>query len=313
MRRKKSYNILSVFYIFFTSIKTYFLYLDKLVKYMFIPVIGQVLGLFLIFLATYYYNNNVNNIRKIPFFAQNEEHLLFCLFVILIPFLALFLHSCYRYIIAFSSLNVVFYTLNSKKKVKDIDFKANDRVIENKLFQYIMLMLFVSILCCFPPLWIVLCISFQIFSLESNTNFIKAISRSINLTLENIISVILMLIFVSILTYWFFPTLFIWTLEKISIIDFLITHVEIYFQKLPYQSWNSILSLANMQIDSVIISRIFIETILNFIIIGFTLPLRCCCFTELYRIFDNRQIKELSKESEEIIRRASKRKRKKSL
>ena len=209
------------------------------------------------------------------------------------------------------TLNIIFYTVSHQKKIKDIDFKANDRVIERKLFQYIILMFLVSILCIFPPFWIGLCLVFQVFALENDTNCFKAVSRSFKMTMENLFSVILMLVLVFILTYWFFPTLFIWALEKVSCIDFLVTKIEFYLQDLPYSDWNAYLSLVGQHIDSVTVAKNITEGSLMFIIIGFTLPLRCACFTELYRIFDTEKIKEFSKEDEEIIRRATSKKRKK--
>ena len=308
--KKKTNKFFAVFNIFFKSIKMYFLYLDKTSKYMLIPVFGQILGLILIFFTTYYYNTNIETIRKIPFFSQSDEHILLGLFIVLLPSLSLFIHSIYRYIIAFCSLNIVFYTLSLKKKAKEIDFKINDNIIERKLFQYVLLLFFVSVLCIFPPLWIVLCLSFQIFSLEKDTNCFSAISRSIKLSLENLIYVLMMLVFVFIFSYWFLPTLFIWALEKISFTDFLTTRVETYTKLLPLNLWNDIFG-SLYHIDSVTIAKSITESILVFIIIGFTLPFRCACFSELYRVLDNEKIKEFSKEDEEIIKRSSSKKRKK--
>lgn len=310
MTRKKSNKFLSIFAIFFRSIKVYFMYLDKTAKYMLIPVFGQLIGLSFIFLITYYFNINIKSLMKIQFFAQSTEHLLFALFIVLLPFLALFLYSLYKYIIAFCSLNVIFYTLTPKKKVKEIDFDSGDKFIERRLFQYIILMLMVSVLCVFPPLWIVLCLSFQVFALEPDTNCFKALGRSIRFTLENIIFVILMLILVFGFSYWFLPSLFIWALEKVSVVDFLVTRLEVYLNILPYNDWNRILSVFGQHIDSVTIAKASVETALMSIIVGFTLPFRCACFTELYRMFDNEQIKEYSKTDEEIIKRASSKKSK---
>ncbi len=310
MGRKKFNKILSVFAVFFKSIKVYFMYLDKTAKYMSIPIMGQILGITLIFISAYYFNANIKNIVKIPFFANNSENLIFGLLIVLLPFLALYLYSFYKYIIAFCSLNIVFYTLASKKRVKEIDFDSSDKYIERRLFQYILLMTLISVLCIFPPLWIVLCLSFQIFSLESDSNFLKAAARSLKLTLENILAVILMLVMVFLLTYWFLPSLFLWSLEKTPFINFLITHLEVYMRILPFVQWNNILSVFSVHIDSITVAKSVTELILTSIIIGYTLPFRCACFTELYRILDNEQIREFSKEDEEIIRRASSKKRK---
>ena len=311
MGRKKSNKFLSVFGIFFKSLGIYFKYLDKTSKYLLFPVLGQILGVISVFVVTYYYNLNIDKILKIPFLQQNGQYSFFLLLIILTPFLALLLRSFYGYIVAFGALNPVFYTLYTRKNVKDIDFNSYEKVIENKLFQYVLLMLFVSILCIFPPMWVLLCLSFQVFALESDTNFLKAVSRSCKFVIDNMFYVILMLILVFVFTYWFLPSIFVWGLEKISVIDFLVTKTDTYLQFLPYDYFNDILSVAGAHIDSVTIAKVVVESTLMFIVIGFTLPFRCCCFTELYRIFDNEQIKEYSTESEEIIKRATSKKRKK--
>ena len=119
-----------------------------------------------------------------------------------------------------------------------------------------------------------------------------------------------MLILVFGFSYWFLPTLFIWALEKISVVDFLVTRIEFCLRILPYNDWNSILSVFGQHIDSVTIARASVELTLMSVIVGFTLPFRCACFTELYRMLDNEQIKEYSKTDEEIIKRASSKKSK---
>jgi|GEM_PF-4629693 len=310
MARKKTNKFLSVFTIFFSSIKTYFLYLDQTAKYMLIPVLGQIISVLLIFTIVYLFNENTHNLAKIPFFAKSDDNLLTGLWIALAPFIWFLMHSVYRYCIAFSSLNTVFYTISPKKKAKDIDFKSCDRVIERRLFQYILLLVLVSVLCLIPPLWLVLCLSFQIFALENNTGCAKAIAGSFKLTMENMFYVIIMLILVFVFSYWFLPSLFVWALEKISFIDFAASKLDIFTRMLPvpYEQINSVLALFGGHIDSIIIAKMSAELIISFIIIGFTLPFRCCCFTELYRIFDKEQIKDISKEDEEIIRRASGRK-----
>lgn len=310
MARKKTNKFLSVFTIFFSSIKTYFLYLDQTSKYMLIPVLGQIISVLFIFTIVHLFNENTHNLAKLPFFNKSDDNLLIGLWIAIAPFIGLLMHSVYRYCIAFSSLNTVFYTLSPKKKAKDIDFKSCDRVIERRLFQYILLLALVSVLCLIPPLWLVLCLSFQVFALENDAGCFKAVSRSFKLTMENMFYIIIMLVLVFIFSYWFLPSLFVWALEKISFTAFAASRLEVFAKMLPvpYEEVNSILALFGEHIDSMTIAKMAAEAVISFIIIGFTLPFRCCCFTELYKIFDKEQIKDISKEDEEIIKRASGRK-----
>ena len=139
MAKKKSNKILGAFSIFFSSAKTYFLYLDQCFKYLSFPIFGQLIGLALIFTCTYYFNLNQDNIRNIsPFF---DKHLYTIFYIVLLPFLAIYIKALYDYLLAFCGLNLLFYTVSNKKKVKDINIKANKDVIKRRFFQYIMFVL----------------------------------------------------------------------------------------------------------------------------------------------------------------------------
>ncbi len=317
MTKKKSNKFIGVFSIFFSSIKTYFLYLDQCFKYLAFPILGQVIGIILIFTCAYYFRTNIDNIKNISDFFRKDSNLIIIYIAVLLPFLLIFIKAVYDYIIAFCSLNLLFYTVSNKKKTKNIDFKSNNRIIERRLFQYVILMLIITILIIIPPLifiapliWLFLCLSFQVFSFENNIGAIGAISRSFELVKANIIPTIILLFLCYVTTYWFLPGMFIWLSEKISLSYFLINRCESFVQILPLDNINDILSIVNFRLDSLTLARTIVEGGISFIIIGFTLPFRCCCFTELYKFYDGEKIKEISKESDEIIARASGRRRK---
>jgi hypothetical protein len=317
MARKKSNKILGVLGIFFTGIKTYFLYLDQCAKYLAFPVFGQLLSVAVMFTLTYYFNTNVDNIKNLAPFLNNDTIPYAIFWIVLLPFLIIFVKALYEYIIAFSALNILFFTVSHKKKVKDIDFKANNKVIERKLIHYILLMLLVTILLIVPPLifvapliWVFLCLCFQVFAFENDINAFKAVSRSIELVKGNVIATIILLLLVTALTYWFLPVLFLWAFNKISFTYFLIGRLEAFLQLISFENINNVLALANISLTPLSVAKDMAEGIIISVIIAFTLPYRCCCFTELYRLYDYEKIKEFSKESDEIISRATGKQRK---
>lgn len=317
MARKKSNKIIGVFQIFFSSIKTYFLYLDQCVKYLAFPILGQLIGLTILFTITYYFNTNMNDIRNIAPFFENDRNLYAVFYLVLLPFFIIFIKAVYDYIIAFCALNILFYTVSNKKKVKDIDFNANKKVIERKLFNYVILMFLVTLLLIIPPLivvapiiWVFLCLSFQVLSFENEISAPKAISRSIELVKGNIIATIILLILCVTLTYWFLPSMFVWACDKISLTTFMIGRIESFVSLLQLNMLNDILSFVNIQLDYLTIAKYSAESIITFVVVSFTLPFRCCCFTELYKLYDSEKIKDFSKESDEIIARATGKKRK---
>lgn len=315
MPRKKSNKFIECFKIFFSSIKTYFMYFDECIKALCFPILGQLLSIILIFTAVYYYLINIDKIRGIGSFFDNDNNLLIVLAVIILPLLIVLVKAIYDYLIAFSSLNLLFYTASKKKKSKNIDLSANNSVIKRKLFQYILLMLLVTLILIVPPLifvapiiWVFLSLSFQVFAFEGEISAPQAISRSIELVKDNVIVTILMLLLCCISTYWFLPNMFVWFADKINLSFSLVNLWEDFFALLPIETWNSVLSSLplGLSIDAVTISKYAVELCIASVIIGFTLPFRCCCFTELYRLYDSDKIKEISKSSEDIISRATK-------
>ena len=305
MARKKSNKFIGVFQIFFSSIKTYFLYLDQCAKYLAFPILGQVISIILIFVATYYFTVNIESIKNINDFFSNEKNLLITFLVLLLPLFLVFLKAFFDYIIAFASLNILFFTAPKGKKSKNIDFAANDNVIKRKLFNYIILMLLVSLSAIFAPLLIFLTLSFQVLALEGDVSAFKAYSRSFEMVKNNFISTILMIVLCYISTYWFLPELLTWVCEKISLTTFAVTRFEIFATLLPLDTINGYLTFINTNTNATELGMMMFSAMITFLITGFTLPFRCCCFTELYKMYDSEKIKEFSKSTDEIVKRAT--------
>ena len=308
MARKKANKFIGVFQIFFSSIKTYFLYLDQCAKHLSFPIFGQLISLILIFTATYFFVKNVEDIKAINSFFSQDKNLLTTFFVLLAPLFLVFIKAFFDYIIAFASLNILFFTAPKGKKSKTIDFEANNNVIKRKLLNYIVLLFLVTLATVFPPILIWLCLSFQVLALEGDVSAPKALFRSFELVKGNVIPTILMLILCWISTYWFLPELFTWVCEKISLTTFAVTRLEIFATLLPINEINTILSNVNTNTNATELGMMMFSGMLRFLVIGFTLPFRCCCFTELYKLYDSDKIKENSKNTDEIVKRATSKK-----
>lgn len=312
MARKKSNKFFGVFNLFFSSIKTYFLYLDQTSKYLLFPVFGQIISIVLIFLLTYLFVVNYDVLKNSCDFLNSDRTLFTLFWIIVAPLILIMVKAIYDYIIAFTSLNLLFYTFGGKKNAKQVDFKANDNVIQRKLFSYIVLMLLVSILMFVPFLGIFLCLAFQVFAIEGSNSPFKAILRSVEMVKSNFIPTILMLLLCFVTTYYFLPAIFIWACEKISVYYFFIHNCEKFFSIISFD--NLFAYIDNFGIvaepiktffEPITMSKMLVESTLSFIIIAFTLPFRCSCFTELYKLFDSEKIKENSKVTDEIVKRAT--------
>lgn len=313
MARKKLNKFLSVFKIFFSSINTYFMYLDKTAKQLAFPVFGIIIGIIILFAATYYFSINLDNIKNISSFFQDDNHILITFYVLIAPVFIVFLKAIYDYSIILTSQNLLFYTVSNKKKVKDVDLNANNKIIERKILKYTFLMLIYSLILITPPLifispvlFIFLCLTFQVFAFENDNSVFKCISRSIELVKGNVIPTVILILLCFLTTYCFIPSLFIWTSDKISLSLFLVNQFEKFFNIIPFDEINDILSIMPVQIsiDSIILANLTVKFIIYVFSVFFTLPFRCCCFTELYKLYDSDKIKEISKSADTIIKRA---------
>ena len=313
MTRKKTNNLIQVFKIFFNAIRTYFMYFDQTSKALLFPIFGQIISIIIIFTIAFQIDQNVNYIQTNVKFLKTDTSLLIAFILVLLPFFIIFLSAFYKYLIQFASLNLLFYTNSNKKKVKNIDFAANNNVIKRKFFQYIILCFIITILY-FPPLIFILpfaCLAFQIFALEGDISPMKAVSRSIQMVKSNILPTLLMVVLCLIVTYMFLPSLFIWATEKTPLYSFMLSNFENFVENTPLLASLSLIDLGILNdfvkdiFAPLTIARNMTEGIIAFIVLGFSLPFRCCCFTELYRLYDSETIKENSKTTDEIVKRAT--------
>lgn len=307
MPKRKTNNFIEVFKIFFKSIKTYFVYLDQTSKALLFPLLGQLLSVIAMFALAYLFNTNFDTIQKTLPFLNSEVNILVFLIIVFSPFVIIFAKAFYDYIILFSSLNLVYYTHSYKKKVKNVDFNSYNNSIQRRLFNYIVLMIIIIPSMIIAPF---MCLAYQIFAMESDVSPWNAIKRSFSMVKSNFIPSLIMLVLCYVVTYKFLPDLFIWFSRKISLYYFMVSWGEKFASLLPFSSITNQVDLGilndviNEMFSPIKIAKDMASSIISFLVVGFTLPFRCCCFTELYRIFDSKKIKENSKMTDEIVKRA---------
>ena len=295
MGRKKKKNSLNAFKIFFTSVKVYFLYLDKFVKYLMFPVFGQILGLLAVLAVAYLFISNLTALQeKIPFlFTEKNFLIVYC--CCLAPFFVIFLKAFYEYLIVFSALNSVCYIITPKKKVQDINFSTHNEAIERRLFHYIALLFFfslLSIVLCIPVFWIFIpffVLIFQIFALEQNAGARYSIKRSVELVKGHYFQILIAIILVVLFTYIFIPYLFVWAFNYFKITPYLMIPADNFLltMQVDLSDLNDLLrSMMIPTIELSDISRAVVESTIFTVFLMFTLPLRCCVFTNLYAALD---------------------------
>lgn len=299
MAKKDSTNtFVGVMKIFFNGLKLYFLNFEKFFKYMSFPIFGQIIGITLIFAASYVFTIHVSTLTtKSPIF--DNIPLVFAILAILtLPGFFIFCKAFWEYLIAMASLNSMASTLVEGGKLEDLSVHAE--LIKRRSGSYIWFLLLISLIyliLSIPVLWglfviafVYLALSFQVFALEEDKSAFDAIKSSINHVKFNFWKTAFLLAILGIVTYWLVPGLICWGFDTGNLTQFFSSPVEQYVKMLPLNDFNAMLAQAHIPytLKSYTIAQNVVLAAVSFAITGFTLPLRCICCTNLYKEINKR-------------------------
>lgn len=291
---KKDLTFVSMIEIFFKGIKYYFLNFEKFMKYLAFPVLGQVVGITIIFTAAYIYTILIPKLTTSAPIFDNILFVFLLLLVITLPGFFIFCKAFWDYLVAMAALNsMASYVIESNNKIEDTSIA--DGLIKNRSFSYVLLLLSLSLIYLvgsFPLLWVVMAIgfvylslTFQAFALEENISPFGAISLSVNLVKYNFLKTLFLLAALGIFTYWLIPSLICWGVEAGNLIGFFSYPVERFVTMLPLNELNEMLAASNIPftLRSVELSKFIALSVVSFVVTGFTLPIRCICCTMLFK------------------------------
>ena len=280
------------FEIFLESIGLYFSNFDKFIKYMTFPVLGQILGLIIIFSLTLFYNKNMTSLLdKFPN-LYDTNLLLITLILLILPGLIIFLKAFWEYLVAYGAINSMLD--NMLKSGKVYDFTAHTELIKRRTTPFIGLWLLFSIfsLISICPLFWIICgifaiffvLVFQVFTFEPEQSPIGCAKRSLILIKGHFASTFLLMALVGSLTYVLIPQL----ADKffaITNLTNLLTNLTLpLIQALPLDSINNLLTQNNIAIlNPIDIAKIVVTSLIAQIFIQYTLPLRSILWGMWYR------------------------------
>ena len=286
---KKNKNIIKIFT---ESINLYFSNFDKFVKYMTFPVLGQLLGLVLIFTLTFFYAQNMPIIiQKNP--SLNNFNLLFTIVILLIlPGLLIFLKAFWEYLIAYGALNSMFE--NMVKSGKVYDFDAHTELIKRRSFSFVGLWFLVgifSIMSIIPFFWVICAVFavyfvlvFQVFTFEPELSPIQCVKQSFYIVKGNFLSTFILLALVGALTYVLVPQIAEFIFDYLNITNFLKNICIPLVNQLPINEWNLILEKFYIpNINKEQLALFIITTFIAQIFIQYTLPLRSIVWAMWYK------------------------------
>lgn len=297
-KTKKESAFASVMKIFLNGVKLYFLNFEKFFKYMAFPIFGQIIGISLIFFASYIFTLHVSTLtNKNPIF-DNIPLVFLMLLIITLPGFFIFCKAFWDYIVAMAALNSMASSLLEGANIDDTG--VHTELIKRRTGSYILFLLLISAiysLLSFPLLWgllaivfVYMALCFQVFALEEDKNAVNAIISAISYVRYNFLKTAALLIILGISTYWLVPGLISWGFDIGDLGGFFSYPVEQYIRLLPLDGFNSILSHYNIPftLKSYTIAKHIVLMVVSFAVTGFTLPLRSLCCTALYKDINKR-------------------------
>lgn len=288
--------------IFMESIGLYFSNLDKFLQYMTFPVLGQIGGLGLVFLITYFYTRNIPPlIDKFPALS-NFSTLILLSILITLPGLAIFVKAFWEYLVAYGSINSMLDNLLKSGRVYDFD--AHSELIKRRTLSFVGLWflfgIFSFVAVC-PLFWVICAIFavyfvlvFQVFTFEPELSPLGCVKRSLNLVKGHFAGTFMLMALVGALTYVFIPQLFIKLGEVSGINNFFANLIMPLIADLPDLNFEAygLKSIAKSDI-----ALFTIQTFLAQILIQYTLPLRAILWSMWYKELSNSSVKTELKSS----------------
>lgn len=274
--------------IFAESIGLYFSNFDKFVQYMSFPVLGQIAGLSLVLLITFFYTQNLPNlIEKYP--ALNNFNALILLSIIItLPGLAIFIKAFWDYLVAYGAINSMLD--NMLKSGRVYDFDAHTELVKRRSVPFVGLWFLFgifSILAICPLFWVVcgilaiyFVLVFQIFTFEPELSPAGCVKRSLNLIKGHFASTFMLMAFVGLLTYLFIPQIVIKLFDIGNINNFFANLIMPIVNQLPDLNLQ-IYGLPEISKEN--IALFTIQTFVAQILIQYTLPLRSILWSMWYR------------------------------
>lgn len=298
------------------SLQIYIMNIHKFIGYMSFPVLGQLLGLVLIFLPAMYLKDVLPDLAaKYIIFSEPSKQLALVLLTIL-PGLVLFISAFWKYLVAYAALNSMTHSATTSGKI--YDFPAHNGVVNRNIWAYVTLWLLISILglVAFNPLLIILggilfvyfILVFQVFTFESEDGVINCFTKSFNLVKGNFFKT-LSLAVLMFLIVWLLIEACNFGLSKVIDTKNFLPNIAWAFVATDYVNMlNSKLPLM-IQITPEFISRVMFSSLVSFIIFGYTLPLRSICWTLWYKKLLPKNSKKITKKGKkqldpEILRRS---------
>lgn len=291
----------SVWLIFFEGIKIFALNIHKFMLYMAFPVLGQILGIFLIFGLTFWFTQNMQDIAAKYDALNNMSSMITLIVVSVIPGVLILIKAFGDYLVAFVALNSMTEGYLNTGRV--YDFKAHNSVATQKSFSFITIWFLISvmtILGILPVFWIFaglffvyFILVFQVFTFENGLSPVGYFKRSMFLIKGKFGRTFLLMAILTIFTYVILVSGLGVLFDAFNWTNPLAKMFEAWAYTLPIDP------LEQYGVTPSVIGTELVKQLIFFLAIGFSLPIRSICWTLWYN--------ELASEDEPVVKKPKKR------
>lgn len=291
----------SVWGIFAQSVQLYFTNFGSFFKYMAFPVFGQILGMILVLLASFFYAQNLPKWITQSALFNNFSMIFLVLIVIILPGLLIFAKAFWDYLVAYGAVNSM--VDNMLKSGKVYDFPAHTEVITRRTASFVGLWFLFglfTVVGSFPLFWVIagilfvyFVLIFQVFTFEPQKSPIECFQKSVTIIKGNFARTLGLMALVGALTYWILPDLIKFFFDFVNIVGFLAIPLDVWANQLPINEINKMLlqTPTAYQITSLMIAKSIVTFSLGYIVICFTLPLRSICWALWYKNLNKGEVK----------------------
>lgn len=291
----------SVWLIFFEGIKIFALNIHKFMLYMAFPVLGQILGIFLIFGLTFWFTQNMQDIAAKYDALNNMSSMITLIVVSVIPGVLILIKAFWDYLVAFVALNSMTEGYLNTGRV--YDFKAHNSVATQKSFSFITIWFLISIMTILgilPVFWIFaglffvyFILVFQVFTFENGLSPVGYFKRSMFLIKGKFGRTFLLMAILTIFTYVILVSGLGVLFDAFNWTNPLAKMFEAWAYTLPIDP------LEQYGVTPSVIGTDLVKQLIFFLAIGFSLPIRSICWTLWYN--------ELASEDEPVVKKPKKR------
>lgn len=291
----------SVWGIFFESIKLYFSNFTSFFRYLAFPVFGQLLGILLALLASFFYVQNIPKLIESNGFFNNFSMIFLVLLLITLPGLFIFTKAFWDYLVAYGAINSM--AENMLKSGKVYDFVAHNEVVTRRTPSFVGLWILFglfSLIGSCPLLWVVagiffvyFVLIFQVFTFEPDKSPIGCFKKSMTIIKGNFARTLGLMILVGGLTYIILPEVIKFLFDFVGFITVFAIPLDAWVNQFPIADANKILTLNSIsyQLTSLMIAKMLISGFIGYSVICLTLPLRSICWTLWYRNLNKGEVK----------------------